>query len=92
MISEIGADACACQRCPAADSHPFAVALASGSVNVVKVELAVTQMVELEVMDSIVGFDLAAAIEQSASIAVALTLIAVLAVPLRPADYVAFYS
>lgn len=91
MISETGADACACQRCLAADLRPSA-ALVNGSANVAMVALAATPMVVHEVMDSIVGFDLAGAIEQFASIVVALTSIEVLAVPLRLVDYVAFYS
>lgn len=81
----------ACLDCRAVDWHPFA-GQAIGSVNAVTVVPVVMLTVVLVVMDSIVGFDSVVEIEQTASVAVALKSIAVLAVPLHLAGCVAFDS
>lgn len=84
-------DACACLRFQAVDWLPFAEP-ASDLVNVVTAVHVAMPTVVLVVMDSIVDFCLAVANEPIASIAVALSLIAVSAVPSHLVDYVAFYS
>lgn len=85
------ADACAFRRRQVAGWHPFE-ALASGWANVVTVEHAVMQMVGLAAMDSTADSCSAAAIERTASAAVASKVIEVLAVPSLLADYAAFGS
>lgn len=84
--------ACACLDLHlAVDCHPF-VGQATDLVNAVTAVPAVMLMVELEVMDSIVGFDLVVEIERIASVAVALKSIVVLAVPSHLAGCAAFDS